>query len=59
MTDTRTHLAYQVSLTLGDYPDDFDIDGIVDEIRELSGATDVDQVEPQTYWAIVERHQTN
>lgn len=48
-------LAYQISLTLGDRADDYDIPAIEKDVRAL-GAPDVDSVGTVVYWAIVERH---
>jgi hypothetical protein len=48
-------LAYQISLTLGDHADDFDIPAIEKDLRAM-GATNVDAVDTEAYWAIVERH---
>lgn len=51
-------IAYEVSLTLGDHNEDYDIDGIVDEITESYGYVGVDAVPSEEYWAIVESHDT-
>jgi hypothetical protein len=51
----RTEIAHQVSLTLGDHADSFDMDGILDDLAE-AGVTSVDDIDPDAYWKIVERH---
>lgn len=57
----RQDIAHQVSTTLGDHADDYDIDGIVDDLianhdGDLAGIDDFDS---QSYWAIVETHDTS
>ncbi|MFJ9799883.1 hypothetical protein [Streptomyces sp. NPDC101145] len=54
----RTDLAYQVSLTLGDHIEDFDIDAIVtDPIENHDGPLNsIDEIEDTAYWATVEKH---
>ncbi|MGW0984258.1 hypothetical protein ACWD33_25985 [Streptomyces xiamenensis] len=54
----RQDIAHQVSTTLGDHIEDFDVDSIVDDLvashdGELSS---IDDFESQSYWAIVESH---
>ena len=52
-------LAHQVSLTLGDHVEDFDIDAIVGELNREHGPLDsIDAVESSVYWTIVRRHDT-
>lgn len=59
----RTDIAHQVSLTLGDHPEDFDIDAIVDDLRDLEATQapikTVDDVDSDTYWGIVRKHDTS
>ncbi|KAF0646290.1 MULTISPECIES: hypothetical protein [Streptomyces] len=56
----RTDLAYQVSLTLGDHIDDFDIDAIVEDLIENHDGplNSIDDIEDTAYWAAVEKHDT-
>lgn len=54
----RTAIAHQVSLTLGDHTEDYDIDAIVTDLGEAGVKSSVDDVDSDTYWAIVERHDT-
>ncbi|MDT0306143.1 hypothetical protein RM780_04090 [Streptomyces sp. DSM 44917] len=51
-------IAHAVSTTLGDHIEDFDIDGIVAEITGTYGHVDIDTIDSDAYWAIVERHDT-
>lgn len=57
----RQDIAHQVSTTLGDHADDFNIDGIVDNlIAAHDGQIDsIDDFDSQSYWAIVESHDTS
>lgn len=54
----RQDIASQVTTTLGDHPEDFDIDGIVDDLIASHGGelNSVDDFESESYWAIVETH---
>jgi hypothetical protein len=54
----RTEIAYQVSLTLGDHIESFDMEGILDDLDEAGVTTSVDDIEDSVYWMIVERHDT-
>lgn len=56
----RKEIAQQVATTLGDHPEDFDIDAIVDDlIAAHDGELDsIDDFDSQSYWAIVETHDT-
>lgn len=59
MSATRQELAYQVSLTLGDHPEDFDIDGIVTELLQKFGPMEsVDDVQGELYWNVVAAYDT-
>jgi hypothetical protein len=54
MTD---RLAREVSITLGDHAGDFDIPGIVADIRKQAGnVVSVDDVDRDDYWRIVGNH---
>lgn len=57
---TRQDIARQVSTTLGDHADDFDIDAIVDDLIAAHDGdlTSIDDFDSQSYWAIVETHDT-
>ncbi|BCM70844.1 hypothetical protein EASAB2608_06178 [Streptomyces sp. EAS-AB2608] len=52
----RTDIAYQVSLTLGGHDDSFDLDAILDDLAEAGVTDSVDDVDDDTYWEIVRRH---
>lgn len=54
----RTDIAHQVSITLGDHADDYDIDGIVDDLVTAHDGeiASVDDFDSESYWAIVETH---
>lgn len=54
----RNDIAYQISTTLDDYADDYNIDAIVDEIEKRHGLVDIDSIDSTEYWEIVERHDT-
>ncbi|MFI9244131.1 hypothetical protein ACIGXF_16435 [Streptomyces sp. NPDC053086] len=56
----RTEIAHQVSLTLGDSIESFDIDGIVDDLIAAHDGdlNSIDDFDSQSYWAIVETHDT-
>jgi hypothetical protein len=54
---TTEDLKHQVSTTLGDHPEDFEIGAIVQEIvQEFGPIGSIDAVPSERYWAIVERH---
>lgn len=54
--DRAKDLAYQVSLTLGDNAGDFDIEAIVADLMSGRLITSVDEIDSDTYWTIVNRH---
>ncbi|KPC69073.1 hypothetical protein ADL27_54910 [Streptomyces sp. NRRL F-6602] len=56
----RSDIAHQVSITLGDHADDFDIDAIVDDLAAAHDGdlNSVDDLDSQSYWAIVESRDT-
>ncbi|MEV6165741.1 hypothetical protein AB0L71_28275 [Streptomyces sp. NPDC052052] len=56
----RQDIAHQVSLTLGDHIEDFNVDGIVDDLIAAhdGNLTSIDDFDSQAYWAIVETHDT-
>ncbi|MEU6552131.1 hypothetical protein ABZ915_17870 [Streptomyces sp. NPDC046915] len=54
----RTQIAHEVSLTLGDFPDSFDMEGILDDLSEAGVTDSVDDIDSDTYWEIVRRHDT-
>lgn len=37
-------------------PAEYDIEAIVDEVREAAGGYDFQDLEPSTFWQIVEKH---
>jgi hypothetical protein len=57
---TRLDIAHQVSTTLGDHADDYDIDAIVDDLiaNHDGDLNSVDDFGSESYWAIVETHDT-
>lgn len=56
----RQDIAHQVSLSLGDHHEDFDIDGIVDDLAAAHDGelNSIDDFDSESYWAIVETHDT-
>lgn len=56
----RTDIAHQISLTLGDSVESFDIDGIVDDLIAAHDGDleNIDDFDSESYWAIVETHDT-
>ncbi|MGQ5576782.1 hypothetical protein [Streptomyces sp. ECR3.8] len=54
----RTDIAHQVSLTLGGFDDSFDLDAILDDLAEAGVTDSVDDIDSDTYWGIVRRHDT-
>ncbi|CAL9668061.1 hypothetical protein SUDANB145_07265 (plasmid) [Streptomyces sp. enrichment culture] len=56
----RIDIAHQVSLTLGDHITDYDIDAIVDDLAAAHDGelNSIDDFDSQSYWAIVETHDT-
>ena len=54
----RTDIAHQVSLTLGDSIDSFDMDAILDDLAEAGVADSVDDIDSDAYWEIVRSHDT-
>lgn len=57
----RQDIAHQVSTTLGDHASDYNIDGIVDDLVAAHGGNlnSIDDFDSQSYWAIVETHDTS
>jgi hypothetical protein len=57
---TRSELAHQVSLTLGDSAADYDIDAIVEDLIAAHDGqlNTIDDIDSESYWAIVETHDT-
>lgn len=54
----RTDIAHQVSITLGDHIDSFDMDAILDDLDEAGVTTSVDDIDSDSYWEIIRRHDT-
>lgn len=53
----RQGIAYQVSLTLGDHIEDFDIDAIVSDLVAAHGPIEnIDAVPSGEYWDVVRKH---
>lgn len=62
MTETgvgRQVLAYQVSLTLGDHAEDYDINGIVEWIIAWYGCVDIDEIPADEYTKLIEKFDTS
>jgi hypothetical protein len=58
-TVNRQNLAHQVSTTLGDHADDYDISAIVDDlVQEHGPIKTIDAVDSGRYWDIVRKHDT-
>jgi hypothetical protein len=56
MTD---RLAHEISTTLGDHADDYDIDAIARELIDRHGPIRrIDEVPTDLYWRIVSKHDT-
>lgn len=53
---TYNDIALQVTESLCDYADDFNIDGIVRDIIDQFGLVDIGTIDEATYWALVEKH---
>lgn len=51
-------LATQINATLGDHPEDFDIEGIVEEIGDTYGRdlVDIDLIPSDEYWTIIRKY---
>lgn len=56
MTITRNDMERQVRETLDGREDEFDVDGIVDDIHAQFGLVDIDAVPHSGYWLIVARN---
>jgi hypothetical protein len=54
----RIDIAHQVSITLGDSTESFDMEAILDDLAEAGVTDSVDDVDSDTYWEIVNRHDT-
>ena len=54
----RRDIAAQVTTSLGDHPQDFDIEAIVDDLIAAHDGdlNSIDDFDSQSYWAIVETH---
>lgn len=53
----RRDIADQVSTTLGDHSNDYDIDAIVDDLVNASGPIgSIDAVPSEDYWDTVRKH---
>lgn len=54
---SRQDLEYQVSQTLGDHIEDFDIPAIVTALQKHYGElTSIDQIDSDHYWEIVRQY---
>ncbi|MER7738904.1 hypothetical protein ABTX34_11355 [Streptomyces sp. NPDC096538] len=54
----RIDIAHQVSLTMDGDTDGFDLDAILDDLAEAGVTDSVDEINSDTYWEIVRRHDT-
>ncbi|CAL9504578.1 hypothetical protein [Streptomyces sp. enrichment culture] len=54
----RIDIAYQVSLTMDGDTDGFDLEAILDDLAEAGVTDSVDDIDSNTYWEIVNRHDT-
>lgn len=54
----RTDIAYQVSLTMDGDTAGFDLDAILDDLADAGVQDSVDDIDSDTYWEIVNRHDT-
>ena len=54
----RQRITAQVTTTLGDHADDFDVNAIVDDLVAAHDGdlSSIDDIETESYWAIVETH---
>lgn len=57
----RNHIAYEVSIALSDYEDEYDVEGILDELSDVmteqgEHITSIDQIESDDFWDIVAKH---
>ncbi len=70
MTNRQEFIEREILPTLGEYADDYDIDGIVDDVSEFHPVNGYvwgkrfDEMqplyfEPEAYWEIVARHDTS
>lgn len=55
----RNDLDTQVRTTLTSFEADYAIDAIVEDIVDAYGVVDIDTIDSNDYWAIVERHDTS
>lgn len=55
---SRELVRLEVLDTIAGFSDDFDVEGIVDEIAETYGLVWPDTIPSAEYWALVERHDT-
>lgn len=57
----RQDIAQQVATTLGDHANDFNVDGIVEDLIAAHDGdlTSIDDFDSESYWAIVETHDTS
>jgi len=52
----RVKIAQQVTTTLSDFVQDYDIDAILDDLIDAGMQDNIDDVDSDTYWDIVRRH---
>lgn len=53
---TYTDIALQVTESLCDYVNEFNVDGIVRDIIDTYGLVDIATIDESEYWALVEKH---
>lgn len=52
----RTVIEYRQDSAVSHRPEDYDLDAIAEEAHEQTAAAGVDELDPEKYWAIVEKH---
>jgi hypothetical protein len=53
---TDSDLTNQVRATLAGFEAEYDVQAIVAEIQTAYGTVDIDAVEPDAYWVIIQNH---
>ena len=53
---TYTDIALQVTESLTDFVNDYDVDGIVRDVIARYGRVNIDAIDEAEYWGLVEKH---
>lgn len=53
---TYNDIALQVTASLCDYVNEFNVDGIVRDIIDQFGLVDISTIDEAEYWGLVEKH---